>query len=144
MVNNINTAASQVKQNIVHDSEQKRYNPQGAMLERESNVNLVENLTLESSGSESYEIEKKRNTFGLTILEVMSDSEYAAFERITAAMTPGEKMLAAQSLYRLTIPEGEVNPYPQEQKNAYGNTLKFGEKFAKAIWWGDTSMDKRI
>lgn len=40
-----------------------------------------------------------RETYGLQTLELMSDGEYAAFERATAALSPNEKMRAAQSLH---------------------------------------------
>ena len=42
-----------------------------------------------------------RNTYGLAILELMSDQEYQAWLRATAGMTETEKLLAAQKLYPL-------------------------------------------
>lgn len=44
----------------------------------------------------------KRETYGLLVLELMSNDEYNAFKRATAGMSEGQKMLAAQSLYSLT------------------------------------------
>ncbi|WP_104697773.1 MULTISPECIES: hypothetical protein [unclassified Helicobacter] len=48
------------------------------------------------------ENENKRQTYGFLVLELMSDSEYQAFQRATAGMSESEKMMAAQSLYSLT------------------------------------------
>lgn len=45
--------------------------------------------------------ELQRQTYGLSVLERMSDDEYRAFLRATAEMTESEKIFAAQSLYRL-------------------------------------------
>ncbi|MWV62375.1 hypothetical protein DCO58_04555 [Helicobacter saguini] len=45
--------------------------------------------------------EQKRQTYGLAILELMSDQEYQAWLRATAGMTETEKMLAVQKLYPL-------------------------------------------
>ncbi|VDH01832.1 Uncharacterised protein [Helicobacter pametensis] len=45
--------------------------------------------------------ELPRQTYGLSVLERMSDDEYRAFLRATAEMTESEKIFAAQSLYRL-------------------------------------------
>lgn len=47
------------------------------------------------------ENEDKRQTYGLLVLELMSDTEYQAFQRATAGMSESEKMMAAQSLYSL-------------------------------------------
>ncbi|TLD83144.1 hypothetical protein [Helicobacter trogontum] len=55
-----------------------------------------EEQLLDSNGSET-----KRQTYGLAILELMSDQEYQAWLRATAGMTETEKMLAVQKLYPL-------------------------------------------
>lgn len=63
---------------------------------------------------------KKRETYGLLVLELMSNDEYEAFQRATAGMSEGEKMLAAQSLYSLTsFYNGKHTPEIQTQSNAY-------------------------
>lgn len=43
-----------------------------------------------------------RQTYGLLVLELMSDPEYQAFQRATAGMSESDKIIAAQSLYSLT------------------------------------------
>lgn len=79
-----------------------------------------------------------RQTYGLKVIEKMTDDEYHAFVRATAEMTESEKIIAAQSLYRLSeIKEGKEfhtnkNPYQQSQniqnflqiyQNAYSEIL---------------------
>ncbi|RDU71286.1 hypothetical protein CQA66_06960 [Helicobacter aurati] len=43
----------------------------------------------------------ERQTYGLVILELMSEQEYQAWLRATAGMSESEKMLAVQKLYPL-------------------------------------------
>ena len=80
---------------------------------------------------------EKRQTYGLLVLELMSDPEYQAFERATAGMSEGDKIIAAQSLYSLTSFYGgkiqeeretqKYTPYTQNQdfitryKNAFAS-----------------------
>lgn len=47
------------------------------------------------------DFQTKRQTYGLAILELMSDQEYQAWMRATAGMTEMEKILAVQKLYPL-------------------------------------------
>lgn len=62
--------------------------------------------------------EQKRETYGLLVLELMDGEEYNAFQRATAGMSEGEKMLAAQSLYSLTnFYNGKYNPSQSTSKN---------------------------
>ncbi|PAF42393.1 hypothetical protein [Helicobacter sp. 11S02629-2] len=42
-----------------------------------------------------------RETYGLNILELMSDKEYSAWIKATLNLNDGEKLLAAQKLYQL-------------------------------------------
>ncbi len=61
----------------------------------------------------------KRQTYGLAILELMSDQEYQAWLRATAGMTETEKMLAVQKLYPLADIEKLKNSkdlHPEEKK----------------------------
>lgn len=75
--------------------------------------------------------QKERETYGLLVLELMSNDEYDAFKRATAGMSEGEKMLAAQSLYSLTNfyngkynaldnPKIDPNPYEKNAQKAFG------------------------
>ncbi|WP_180674088.1 hypothetical protein [Helicobacter sp. 13S00477-4] len=73
---------------------------------------------------------EKRETYGFLVLELMSDDEYEAFQRATAGMNEGDKMLAAQSLYSLTsFYNGKFtqddklkdeNPYEKNAQKAFG------------------------
>ncbi|PAF43177.1 hypothetical protein [Helicobacter sp. 11S02596-1] len=65
-------------------------------------------------------ISEKRETYGLLVLELMNDNEYEAFQRATAGMNEGEKMLAAQSLYSLTsFYNGKRSPEMQDEPDFY-------------------------
>ncbi|RDU68986.1 hypothetical protein [Helicobacter brantae] len=85
---------------------------------------------------ESYAL--PRQTYGLVVLEKMTDDEYHAFLRATAEMSESEKIMAAQSLYRLNelqrdgLLSSNKNPYsqsktlqnfPQIFQNAYSEIL---------------------
>lgn len=60
-----------------------------------------------------------RQTYGLSVIEKMSDDEYQAFLRATAEMSESEKILAAQSLYRLNDLKNQANynPYRSAQND---------------------------
>ncbi len=63
-------------------------------------------------------LKKERQTYGLLVLELMSDEEYAAFQRATAGMSEGEKIMAAQSLYTLSeFYQGRTQPQKPNPKN---------------------------
>ncbi len=76
--------------------------------------NVGENSTQEVSKTQPNELEpnaqkienleghKNRITYGLKVLELMSDEEYKAFLWASEGMSEMEKMLMAQSLYRFT------------------------------------------
>lgn len=75
--------------------------------------------------------ELPRQTYGLSVLERMSDDEYRAFLRATAEMTESEKIFAAQSLYRLNgvyqTQYDKKNPYRSNQDDflkAFSNALQ--------------------
>lgn len=98
-----------------------------------------------STEDAGYELSTSRETYGLMVLELMSDPEYQAFERATVGMTQGEKMVAAQSLYRLSELQSQnaKASFPQEQNNGYAKTVNFGDKFARALYLGETGVDIR-
>lgn len=58
--------------------------------------------TEEKAKTESPQEHKNRITYGLRVLELMSDEEYRAFLWATEGMDDSEKLLMAQSLYRFT------------------------------------------
>lgn len=67
-----------------------------------------------------------RITYGLTLIEQMSDSEYRAFLRATEGLNDSEKIIMAQTLYRFTDfyqgREESTNQDPalQEKYKAFG------------------------
>ncbi|ANV98540.1 hypothetical protein BBW65_06915 [Helicobacter enhydrae] len=70
-----------------------------------------------------------RQTYGLSILETMSDDDYRAFTRATAEMTEGEKIMAAQALYRSTNFYQGKTQQEQESKNPYQEHSKEVQEF---------------
>lgn len=52
------------------------------------------------NSADNIDIDTERTTYGLVSLEIMSDEQYKAFERITAHMSPNEKIAVAQILTR--------------------------------------------
>lgn len=69
---------------------------------------------------------EKRQTYGLAILELMSDQEYQAWLRATAGMTETEKILAVQKLYPLADIEKLKNSknLPQEEKKIFSDSMQ--------------------
>lgn len=64
----------------------------------QANKNSLNKIQDEKQNTDS---NLKRETYGLVILELMSDTEYEAWNRATVNMTESEKMLAVQKLYSL-------------------------------------------
>ena len=79
--------------------------------------------------------EDKRQTYGLLVLELMSEPEYQAFQRATAGMSEGEKIIAAQSLYSLTsFYSGKIAKKNQNYQNAIGlNDMDFIARYKNAF-----------
>lgn len=102
-------------------------------------ADLADKTKIEESKSpyEKEDYSLPRQTYGLVVLEKMTNDEYHAFMRATAEMSESEKIMAAQSLYRLNeLKEGRIaqikNPYnqsksiqnfPQIFQNAYSEIL---------------------
>lgn len=67
-----------------------------------------------------------RITYGLAVIEQMSDNEYRAFLRATEGLSESEKMIMAQSLYRFTDfyqgreETANQDPRLQEKYRAFG------------------------
>lgn len=59
---------------------------------------------------------KPRITYGLVSLEIMSDEQYLAFERVTAGMSHNEKISVAQTLTRAGNLSGSVERVEQQEK----------------------------
>lgn len=85
-----NIATQIEKQNVSENTSQEVSKTQQGELE--PNAQKIENL----------EGHKNRITYGLKVLELMSDEEYKAFLWASEGMSEMEKMLMAQSLYRFT------------------------------------------
>ena len=70
---------------------------------------------------------RARETFGLEILEKMSDKEYQVFLRASEGMSEVEKMAAAQALYVFTESYAQdssaqnLKPHLNPRKNPYFN-----------------------
>ncbi len=142
MIDSIRNPISQPA-NTHHHKNNKNAAIKDSLLQPLKPQKQVEPITHEHEEEEE-ESKPKRETYGLPLLELMTDSEYAAFERITANMSYSQKIMSAQSLYRLTTFQlAEGANYPKEMKNGYGSTINFGDKFNKAVLWGDVSLDKR-
>lgn len=67
-------------------------------------VNELGQVADEKSGknTENLEEHKNRITYGLKVIELMSEEEYQAFLWATQDLSESEKILMAQSLYRFT------------------------------------------
>ncbi|WP_299549283.1 hypothetical protein [uncultured Helicobacter sp.] len=63
---------------------------------------------------------KERVTYGLVSLEIMSDDQYKAFERVTASMSHNEKIAVAQILTRAGNLSASVE-HIREQERAVAN-----------------------
>lgn len=82
-----------------------------------------------------------RQTYGMGILELMSDEEYSAFVRASEGMSEGEKLLAAQALYSLRdnyqgqgSHQNAKNPYTKTNR-AFSRHNDFLERY-KAFYYG--------
>ncbi|EES89214.1 hypothetical protein [Helicobacter canadensis] len=62
-------------------------------------------------------LQKERITYGMISLELMSDEQYLAFERVTAGMSPNEKISVAQTLTRAGNLSASVERVEQREKN---------------------------
>lgn len=75
------------------------------------------------NSADNIAIDTERTTYGLVSLEIMSDEQYKAFERITAHMSPNEKIAVAQILTRAGNLSASVEHIKeQEQAVADQNT----------------------
>ena len=82
-----------------------------------------------------------RETYGMEILELMSDEEYTAFVRASEGMSEGEKVIAAQALYSLRedyqgqgAHKRDKNPYTKTNR-AFSRHNDFLERY-KAFYYG--------
>lgn len=98
-------------------------------IQTKASVKATQNLKDSSKALESTQqhTPRARETFGLEILEKMSDKEYQVFLRASDGMSEVEKMAAAQALYvfteSYTQDSSTQNPKPHSspRKNPYFN-----------------------
>lgn len=92
---NTNETQGDLQNNSTQESNksQKIYTQETQRLEEEKN---------KKEKIQELEGHKNRITYGLKVLELMSDDEYRAFLWASEGMSDSEKMLMAQSLYRFT------------------------------------------
>lgn len=101
---------SNTKESNLKGQDSLNTNQQNLELENLNAQNTTQNARIDSTkGADSKQKEKARDefkepriTYGLQILERMSDEEYRAFLRASEGLSEGEKMIMAQSLYRFT------------------------------------------
>ncbi|MDE5603191.1 MAG: hypothetical protein K2I71_04645, partial [Helicobacter sp.] len=67
--------------------------------QKASSITKTNKIEKEDSTKEDI-AQQPRNTYGMISLELMSDEQYRAFQRITAGMSPNEKISVAQMLTR--------------------------------------------
>lgn len=98
-----------------------------------TNTQRTNKINTQNEEQNSEILEKSRVTYGLVSLEIMSDEQYKAFERVTANMSPNEKIAVAQILTRAGnlsasvehIREQEQAVANQNVKSAQGNLQGF-------------------
>lgn len=81
----------------------------------------TENSAQDSRALETLEGNANRITYGLRVIELMSDQEYQAFLWASEGMSEAEKIMMAQSLYRFTpFYQGKTQEAPSDMqtKNA--------------------------
>ncbi|WDL74594.1 hypothetical protein IP360_07120 [Helicobacter winghamensis] len=99
----------------------------------QSNTKIQSTDKIQDEKQDSDFSTKERITYGLVSLEIMSDEQYKAFERVTANMSPNEKIAVAQILTRAGnlsasvehIREQEKAIANQNAKSAQGDTQGF-------------------
>ena len=100
-----------------YSNPQHAYKLEQAHQEKVSKSEKVQEIDQANKANVSLDIgELPRKTYGLSVLEQMSDDEYRAFLRATIEMSESEKIFAAQSLYRL---HGVYEQQFTKKKNPY-------------------------
>ncbi|MCI5969374.1 hypothetical protein [Helicobacter sp.] len=72
---------------------------------------------------------KERVTYGLVSLEIMSDEQYKAFERVTANMSPNEKIAVAQILTRAGNLSASVEHIREQERAVADQNVKSAQGF---------------
>ena len=110
------------------------FNEANRLLSDSNNINSITKSqkiqpTQQENGEENYQ--KERITYGMISLELMSDEQYMAFERVTAGMSPNEKISVAQTLTRAGNLSASVERVEQKEKSLQeeSNSSKDSEKW---------------
>ncbi|WP_435817208.1 hypothetical protein [Helicobacter rodentium] len=84
-------------------------------------ISKIQNKETQEKDKDGFNIE--RITYGMISLELMNDDQYLAFERVTAGMSPNEKISVAQMLTRAGNLSASVERVEQREKESL-NTEK--------------------
>ncbi|TLD88653.1 hypothetical protein [Helicobacter sp. MIT 05-5294] len=84
--------------------------------ENVQSTNKTQSKESHQQNQESFETE--RITYGMISLELMNDEQYQAFERVTAGMSPNEKISVAQMLTRAGNLSASVERVEQKEKES--------------------------
>lgn len=84
-------------------------------------IRKTQNKEIQEKDKDGFNIE--RITYGMISLELMNDDQYLAFERVTAGMSPNEKISVAQMLTRAGNLSASVERVEQREKESL-NTEK--------------------
>lgn len=84
-------------------------------------ISKTQNKETQEKDKDGFNIE--RITYGMISLELMNDDQYLAFERVTAGMSPNEKISVAQMLTRAGNLSASVERVEQREKESL-NTEK--------------------
>lgn len=102
------------------------YNEANRLLsENVQSTNKTQSKELQEQKKESFSIE--RITYGMISLELMNDEQYKAFERVTAGMSPNEKISVAQMLTRAGNLSASVERVEQREKESKDSNTEENE-----------------
>lgn len=91
------------------------YNEANRLLnEKVQSTNKTQNQESQKQNQDNFGTE--RITYGMISLELMNDEQYLAFERVTAGMSPNEKISVAQMLTRAGNLSASVERVEQKEK----------------------------
>ncbi|PZT47376.1 hypothetical protein B6S12_09400 [Helicobacter valdiviensis] len=85
------------------------------------------------------DLKQERVTYGMLSLELMSDEQYRAFERVTASMSPNEKIAVAQTLTRAGNLSASVERVEAKEKELEKKTE--GLLGISQEGWGDIALE---
>lgn len=87
----------------------------------------VEQVEPSNSTSTQQDLSQPRQTYGILSLELMSDSQYQAFQRITAGLSQSEKIAIAQTISRAGNLAVSVESVLKERTQSQGKESELGD-----------------